>query len=88
MDSNSPEFSVNTEAGGFVVDVNSLYTWLGKLQDKRKARGLRYPLLSVLVVIVLAKLAGEDRLSGIAEWVKHRALLLAEALHWKKKSAL
>ena len=51
-----------------------------ELQDKRDARGLRYSLVTVLVLIVLAKLAGEDRLVGIAEWVKHRAAFLAEAL--------
>jgi predicted transposase YbfD/YdcC len=31
-------------------------------------------------LIVLAKLCGEDRLSGIAEWAKHRAGWLCEAL--------
>jgi predicted transposase YbfD/YdcC len=31
--------------------------------------------------VVLAKLSGEDRPSGIADWVRHRRRLLAEALH-------
>jgi predicted transposase YbfD/YdcC len=84
MDSSCPEFDVNMASDGFVIDVHSLYAWLGKLPDKRDARGLRYSLVTVLVLIVLAKLAGEDRPNGIAEWVKHRAAFLAEALHWKK----
>jgi len=87
MDSSCPEFGVNVASDGFVVDVHSLYAWLGKLRDKRDARGLRYSLVTVLVLVVLAKLAGEDRLAGIAEWVKHRAAFLAEALGWSKKSS-
>jgi len=87
MDSSAPEFAVNMGSDGFVVDVHSLYAWLGKLRDKRDARGLRYSLVTVLVLIVLAKLAGEDRLAGIAEWVKHRAVFLAEALGWEKGSS-
>jgi predicted transposase YbfD/YdcC len=87
MDSSCPEFDVNMASDGFVVDVHSLYAWLGKLQDKRDARGVRYSLVTILVLIVLAKLAGEDRLAGIAEWVKHRAAFLAEALCWAKEVA-
>jgi len=37
--------------------------------------------------VVLAKLAGEDRLSGIAEWVAHRVDALASMLHWVKARA-
>jgi hypothetical protein len=33
-----------------------------------------------LVYVVLAKLAGEDRVYGIAQWVKHRQAALAEVL--------
>ncbi len=44
---------------------------------------MRYALGTVLVYIVLAKLAGEDRLAGIADWVGERKELLAEALHLK-----
>ena len=39
---------------------------------------MRYPLAWVLTLALLAKLAGEDRLTGIAEWVQHRK----EALAW------
>ena len=87
MNSSGSEFGVKMADDGFVVDVHSLYACLGKLPDKRKARGIRYSLVTVLVMIVLAKLAGEDRPNGIAEWVKHRAAFLAEALHWKKAVA-
>ena len=40
---------------------------------------MRYPLAWVLTMALLAKLAGEDRLTGIAEWVEHRKEALARA---------
>lgn len=65
---------------GLVVDVGSLYSKLSQLQDHRHARGIRYSLVTILLYTILAKLAGEDRLSGISEWVCHRQQALAEAL--------
>jgi predicted transposase YbfD/YdcC len=78
------KLDVNVDAAGLVVDVDSLYVALSRLADRRAKRGVRYALVTVLVLVVLAKLSGEDRLSGIAEWVRHRAAVLAEALHWVK----
>jgi len=76
VDCKDTAVGVNRE--GALIDLDSLHAWLGKLSDRRHARGVRYRLVVVLVLIVLAKLAGEDRVSGIAEWVHHRARLLAE----------
>ena len=78
MDCKGAGLAVNPK--GLVVDLGSLYTWLGKLSDHRHARGVRYRLVTVLVLVVLAKLAGEDRVSGIAEWIGHRMGLLTELL--------
>lgn len=72
---------------GFVMDLGSLYETLSLLKDRRRARGVRYSLVTILVYTVLAKLAGEDRLSGISEWVEHRKEALAEALHLEKVQA-
>lgn len=83
MQYTSPDFDVNLDPAGFVIDFGSLYACLCRLSDRRDARGVRYALVTVLVCIVLAKLAGEDRLAGIAEWVKHRQAMLAEVLHWR-----
>lgn len=55
-----------------VFDVGSLYAHLQALKDKRKPRGIRYPLVAVLVMMVMSKLCGEDTPSGMADWVKHR----------------
>ena len=80
-------FDVNLKAGGFVVDLDSLFATLATLTDRRDARGLRYALVTVLVFIVLAKLAGEDHLRGIAQWVWLRKEALAEALGLAKPQA-
>ena len=80
MECTALNLAVNGVAEGCVVDLGSLYAALAHVHDKRHARGLRYALVTVLVYIVLAKLAGEDRVSGIAQWVKYRQQALAEAL--------
>ena len=92
MDSSLAEFDVNvcwpgdldagpgSEDTGFVVDWGSLYDFLTRLEDRRDPRGVRYPLAWVLTMALLAKLAGEDRLTGIAEWVEHRKEALARAM--------
>lgn len=76
----------NTSGGSVVFDVGSLYAHLQSMQDRRKPRGIRYPLVVILVMMVMAKLCGEDTPSGIAEWVKHRADQFIEMLKLNRKS--
>ena len=78
MESNTSE--------GQLLDVGSLSAEFSKLKDSRKARGKRYQLEMILTLIVLAKVCGEDKPSGIAEWVKQRMEWLCEALQvaWKR----
>ena len=71
-------------AEGIVFELGSLYSYFAQLTDKRKPKGLRYPLALILTLLVLAKLAGQDRPSGIAEWVQNRAELLAKAMKLKR----
>lgn len=87
MECSTPTFDVNLNPNGFVVDLDSLYAHLARLQDRRHARGLRYALVTILGYIVLAKLAGEDRLFGISQWVRYRQESLAEVLHLDKPRA-
>ncbi len=63
-----------------VFDVRSLWRRLAALSDRRQRRGKRYALPLVLLLIVLAKLSGEDRPSGVADWVQHLRARLAEVL--------
>jgi hypothetical protein len=70
---------------GIVFDVGSLYAHFRTFTDCRKRKGLRYELGLILVLLVMAKICGEDRPSGIAEWAKHRAEMLVEMLRLKRK---
>ena len=76
----------NTEEG-FVFDMGSLYAEMSKLSDSRDARGIRYRLVDILTYMLMAKLCGEDRPSGMAEWVMHRIDRLTTALQIERKSA-
>lgn len=67
-------------------DVGSLYARFRELGDKRKPKGLRYRLETILVVMTLAKICGEDNPSGIAEWGRHRMEMLCEALKLERKA--
>jgi predicted transposase YbfD/YdcC len=80
-------FEINLRSDGVVFDVGSLFEALLTLHDQRDARGLRYALVTVLVFVVLAKLAGEDWLRGIAQWVAERKESLAEVLGLVKAQA-
>ncbi|HEY6075170.1 MAG TPA: ISAs1 family transposase, partial [Anaerolineales bacterium] len=73
-------FEIKLRPEGFVFDVGSLFEALLALHDQRDARGIRYALVTVLVFVLLAKLAGEDGLRGIAQWVAERQEVLAEGL--------
>jgi predicted transposase YbfD/YdcC len=70
---------------GIVVDVGSLYARFQALSDRRKPRGIRYSLATILVLIMMAKLCGENHCMGIAEWAKHRGALLVDLLQLKRK---
>jgi predicted transposase YbfD/YdcC len=53
---------------------------LSKLTDLRKAKGKLYALELVLLIVIMAKLCGEDKPLGIAEWAQHRQAELGELL--------
>jgi predicted transposase YbfD/YdcC len=69
---------------GVTFEVNSLYEALQQVSDKRKARGKRYSVALVLALSVLAKLGGEDKPEGMAEWVQLRAEPLRASLALKR----
>jgi predicted transposase YbfD/YdcC len=76
----------NGQEEGFVFDVGDLMEKLQQMVDPRKARGKRYTLPFLLVVILLAKLAGEDTPKGIAEWLKLRRGQIVAAFNSKRES--
>jgi predicted transposase YbfD/YdcC len=66
---------------GVIYELNSLYDYFEQLPDPRKARGKRYPQVTLLVLIFLAKLSGADRPSAIAAWCQARTKALVALLH-------
>jgi len=58
----------------------SVYDRFCQLTDLRSVHGKRYELEGVLTIIVFAKLCGEDRPMGIAEWAKYRQEELVKML--------
>jgi predicted transposase YbfD/YdcC len=69
-----------------LVDLGRLSERLRAVPDVRRARGKRYALVPVLLLLTLAKLAGEDTLSGMADWISLRQQALRAALgrHWPR----
>jgi hypothetical protein len=55
-----------------VFNLADLSAHLSQLTDPRDKRGKIYALGMVLTLIILAKLAGEDKPSGITEWIRLR----------------
>lgn len=72
MHCNTTLTDLTTDRPGTVLDLGGLYAELEGLNDKRKARGKRYRLALVLLLMVLAKLCGQDRPYGIAQWITAR----------------
>jgi predicted transposase YbfD/YdcC len=64
----------------------SVYDRFCQLTDLRGVNGKRYELEGVLTIVVLAKLSGEDKPMGIAEWASHRKdeLLQRLGLNWSR----
>jgi predicted transposase YbfD/YdcC len=63
---------------GIIYDLKSLFAYLLRVVDKRKAKGKRYLLETLLTLVLLAKLGGEDKPMGITEWVANRVEQLVE----------
>ena len=67
------------------IDVASLYAAFENVKDGRKDRGKRYPLALILTLLLLGKMAGEQKISGVVDWIKEREGWLRVALTWPKK---
>ena len=69
---------------GIVYTLGSLYDRFQWIRDPRKAKGKQYSLLTLLVLIFLAKLSGKDKPVEIADWAKNHAEELAQLLGLKR----
>lgn len=69
---------------GVSYDPVSLFAYFEKICDPRQARGKRYHLTTLLVILFLAKLCGQDTPVEIADWAKNQAETLAQLLKLKR----
>jgi predicted transposase YbfD/YdcC len=68
----------------FAFSIQALAERLQLLTDKRKRRGVRYPLAVLLTLAVLARLSGHTRLEPMADWARLRAAELARLFGLKR----
>ncbi len=68
-----------------VFDLEALYACLQTIPDHRDPRGLQYPLATLLMIGVLAKLAGQDSSRAMAHWAKLRTQELSQLFHLKRE---
>lgn len=87
MDYNSQSPQRDVDENGLVFATDSLYEYLRKITDHRQAKGKRYSLATLLLVMILAKMSGEDKPSGICDWVAKRVRLLREVKILKRPQA-
>lgn len=73
------------QAKASIIHIGHLLDYLRRLKDGRKRRGVRYRLEIILTLFILAKLCGENKVYGIADWVQLRSAYLIQALDLKLK---
>lgn len=87
MESSTKETQANQaeQAEGKIIDLRHLLSYLRQVKDGRKRRGVRYRIEIILVLFVLAKLCGENKIYGIADWAQQQSEYLIGALGLKYK---
>ena len=75
--------SLDLPNDALLFDLDALYACLQTIPDHRARRGIRYPLATLLMIGVLAKLAGQDSSRAMAHWAKLRTHELSELFHLK-----
>jgi len=77
--------SLSLPEKALVFDLNALYGCLQTIADHRDRRGLQYPRARLLMMAVLAKLAGQDSSRAMAHWAKLRTHELSQLFHLKRE---
>lgn len=68
-----------------MLNIGELYAILEQVNDKRQDKGKRYTIGILLIVVILAKLCGENTPYGIAEWAKMRGEELQELFGYHRQ---
>ena len=78
MDYTNQDKNEEINEHGMVYEIGSLYDYFNRITDPRSKLGKQYALNTILVWMALAKLGGQDKPSGMAEWIAHRKELWVE----------
>ena len=81
----SIKVSQEKQPEGKIINLRHLLAYLRQVQDKRKRRGKCYLLKLILVLFILAKLCGQNKIYGIADWAQQQSEYLIWALGLKYK---
>lgn len=73
------------ENKGRLLNIGELYAFLERVNDRRQAKGKRYTIGILLIVVILAKLCGEDTPYGMAEWAKNRGKELQQLFGYHRR---
>jgi predicted transposase YbfD/YdcC len=73
----------NEQVEGKIINIRHLLSYLRQVKDGRKRRGKRYRLEIILVLFILAKLCGQNKVYGIADWAQQHSEYLIGALGLK-----
>lgn len=73
------------EIEGITFNLADLAEKLNQLTDSRDNRGKVYELGSVLTMILMARLSGEDKPYGIFEWIRVQRMSFVSLLGLKRK---
>jgi len=84
MDRTTRAFDLVLPDEPIAIDLTTLYTQLHTLVDQRARRGVRYPLPLLLMIALLAKLAGQHQVRAIAEWAALRTQELAQLFQFPR----
>lgn len=68
-----------------IFDIAHLTARLNQLTDTRDNRGKIYSLGMIITMVILAKLAGEDKPSGISQWIRLRCDAFVELFNCKHR---
>lgn len=70
---------------GRLLNIGALYEALASVNDKREEKGKRYTIELLLMVVILAKLCGENTPYGMAEWARMRAAELQSLFGYHRR---
>jgi len=79
------ETEQSEQAEGKIINLRHLLRYLQQVKDGRKRRGKRYSLELILILFILAKLCGQNKVYGIADWAQQHSAYLIGALRLKYK---